>query len=92
MSKPVHKRVRIFKLGRISRAEGSAAMRVSAEHLVDAVSSIRIRSSVEKLSQMGRRNIDGSLDGFLQQAIQREDPVRFYAVLLCGKRLDRANI
>ena len=83
MSKPVDEGIGILELVRISGAEGSSVMRVNiAEHLVDAVSPIRIRSPVEKLSQMRRRDVNGGLNRFLQQTVQGKDPVRLYAVLL----------
>ena len=77
----MNKRIRVLKFGRISWTEGSAVMRMSDEHLVDSVSPVRIGSPIEKLPQMRRRNVDGSLDGFFQQTVQGEDPVRLYAVL-----------
>ena len=61
-------------------------MRMGAEHLVDAsIRPVGVRSPVEELAQVGRRNVDSRLNGFFQQTVQREYPVRLDTVLLLGK-------
>ena len=53
----------------------------SAEYLVDAVRAVGIRSAVEELAQMRRRNANGRLNRSLQQRVQGENPVRLYTML-----------
>ena len=80
--------ITFFELSRIPRTERpSLKMRMGAEHLVYAsIRPVGVRSPVEELAQVGRGNVDGRLNGFFQQTVQREYPVRLDTVLLLGEK------